>query len=432
MPTVKELMALATAKGIIGRSKMNKAELEKALGIKSKRRKSRSKSRKPCKAHQHRDPVTNRCRNKSKGRKPLKPCKDHQHRDPVTNRCRNKSRSRRSSPRRSRRSSPRRSRSSPRRSRSRRSSPRRSSPRRSSPRRSSPRRSSPRTKKRSKRGKPIFRKRYSPVKGSFSGKGYNITTSTGHKIFLPADAHDPTGYKYAASTSDMAYAMLYLLHKHKNDCIVAPADVCNAFSYGSQTMLWNAPAGILYIAGEVRAALKRCSQRKDVRFIVAPLYMYTSSSNAHYNYLVYDTHTEALERFEPHGGVSIGRYKTDKMDKAIVQSWGSLVPIREYYLPMSYCPRDAFQVYQAAEDKKTQGDAGFCAAWATWYADLRLGNPDVPREELVMYSLEVLKASPVTLTNFIRGYAKFVTKSKETYKNFAAAMKAEMCKNKNN
>ena len=57
----------------------------------------------PCKEHQYRDPVTNRCRNnpdykptRTLGGEPggepgkqYKPCKEHQYRDPVTNRCRN-------------------------------------------------------------------------------------------------------------------------------------------------------------------------------------------------------------------------------------------------------------------------------------------------------------------------------------------------------
>ena len=53
---------------------------------------------KPCKDHQYRDPVTNRCKNKedykrdrkSPNNPEYKPCKDHQYRDPVTNRCKNK------------------------------------------------------------------------------------------------------------------------------------------------------------------------------------------------------------------------------------------------------------------------------------------------------------------------------------------------------
>ena len=69
----------------------------------------RKKELVPCKEHQYRDPVTNRCRNKEgaksrrrksptnsggksskRRRKELVPCKEHQYRDPVTNRCRNK------------------------------------------------------------------------------------------------------------------------------------------------------------------------------------------------------------------------------------------------------------------------------------------------------------------------------------------------------
>ena len=96
-------------------------------------RRRRSRSLKPCKSHQVRDPVTNRCKNKSGFKRPsskkpsskkpsskkpsskkpssvkspsrrksgtparrrrsrsFKPCKSHQVRDPVTNRCKNKS-----------------------------------------------------------------------------------------------------------------------------------------------------------------------------------------------------------------------------------------------------------------------------------------------------------------------------------------------------
>jgi hypothetical protein len=59
------------------------------------------KELKPCKPHQQRDPITNRCKNVKNLPQPppppvapskeknFKPCKPHQRRDPVTNRCRN-------------------------------------------------------------------------------------------------------------------------------------------------------------------------------------------------------------------------------------------------------------------------------------------------------------------------------------------------------
>ena len=74
-------------------------------------KKSEKKGKKqlvPCKEHQYRDHLTNRCRNKEgvkktrkspkkspkksekKGKNQLVPCKEHQYRDPLTNRCRNK------------------------------------------------------------------------------------------------------------------------------------------------------------------------------------------------------------------------------------------------------------------------------------------------------------------------------------------------------
>ena len=84
-----------------------KSSAKKSSAKKSSAKKSsakKAKSLKPCKSHQYRDPVTNRCKNKStsakkssakkssaKKAKSLKPCKSHQYRDPVTNRCKNKS-----------------------------------------------------------------------------------------------------------------------------------------------------------------------------------------------------------------------------------------------------------------------------------------------------------------------------------------------------
>ena len=125
-------------------SKSQKSSRRKSQ--KSSRRKSQKSSRRkslvPCKSHQYRDPITNRCRNKSskksspkkpakktptkkpakktptkkptkksppkktsRSRKSFAPCKSHQYRDPITNRCRNKS-SKKSSPKKPAKKSP--------------------------------------------------------------------------------------------------------------------------------------------------------------------------------------------------------------------------------------------------------------------------------------------------------------------------------------
>ena len=58
MQTVKELKEIARKMGIIGYSKLRKADLEKII--------KKYKNYKPCKCNQYRDPVTNRCRNNTK------------------------------------------------------------------------------------------------------------------------------------------------------------------------------------------------------------------------------------------------------------------------------------------------------------------------------------------------------------------------------
>ena len=68
---------------------------------------------------------------------------------------------------------------------------------------------------------------------------------------------------------------------------------------------------------------------------------------------------------------------------------------------------------------------GFCAYWSTWYLDLRLSNPDVPRETLVSETLKSInnkiadynydiimkinrKKIPVNFSSFVRSYAVFL------------------------
>ncbi len=391
MVTVRELRTLAAAKGVRGRSKMTKAELEKALGITPTRR--RVKSLKPCKAHQYRDPLSNRCRN-----------------IPRKRRSRSGKRRSRSGKRRSR-SGKRRSRSGKRRSRSRK--------RRS---RSGKRRSKGSRKRKSR---VAWRTTYRKPSGSFRGRGYDIETDTGLSISLPREAEDPESYVYRAATCDIGYAMLYLLHKHKNNCIVAPTNVHEMYYYSNQSMAWISKDRYLYVVPGVEQALERCAKR-NVRFIVAPLYI-VSGGSGHYNYLVYDTSSKSLERFEPHGSETMKRYKPNPMDLAIVDWWSRTLQVNEYYRPSGFCPDNSVQRLQCSDEDHILGERGFCAIWSTWYADLRMSNPDVPREDVLHYSLEVLKRLPCTITNFIRGYAKFVTRHKKKYGTFSEALAVKMC-----
>ena len=48
---------------------------------------------------------------------------------------------------------------------------------------------------------------------------------------------------------------------------------------------------------------------------------------------------------------------------------------------------------------------GFCVAWSTWYADLRLTNPDIPRDKLLQEGIKAIINDPVSYKTFIRNYS---------------------------
>jgi hypothetical protein len=50
---------------------------------------------------------------------------------------------------------------------------------------------------------------------------------------------------------------------------------------------------------------------------------------------------------------------------------------------------------------------GFCVIWVLWFLELRVSNPDIPKEKLIEKALERLKKGD-KVCKFVRGYAQFV------------------------
>jgi glutaredoxin len=230
-------------------------------------------------------------------------------------------------------------------------------------------------------------------------------------------------------------SMLYLLHRHPEDCVAIPKDLLtgsgkitkkgfNVKSFNDTSLYWNAIENIFYIPLGLWDAVKDCLKKK-ARFIAMPLGINGLSQqglpSSHANFLIYNRETKVLERFEPHGNPMSNFLNIPNFEKKLADLFNNNVykdMIKEVYAPLSFCPSLNVQTIQVYEREKKLGDAGgFCVAWSAWYADIRMSNPKKSRSEVVSIGIEKLRKNPYSFTQFIRSYASFLTNVGEQLKN---------------
>ena len=232
-------------------------------------------------------------------------------------------------------------------------------------------------------------------------------------------------------------SLTYLLHKYPKECIAIPfggkllspsggrlTDYAKREDYvWSETSLqWSEFKGDFIVPSGLWISIKNCL-KKGSDFILIPMGFLCKNNTAHSNFLIYDTKTKELERFEPNGDFNgLACVNPPNLEERIRNLLNSNVDpdmVKKVYAPMDFCPRWSFQALQSWEyGKKLPGDPnGFCAAWAVWYADTRLANPNKSRKEVVDMALEKFKSKPGTMTEFIRAYSAFLNKIRELWKN---------------
>ena len=223
-------------------------------------------------------------------------------------------------------------------------------------------------------------------------------------------------------------SMIYLLHRHPKDCVAIPTEVFTSSgkitkkgfgvtSFTDTSLYWSTTENKFYVPAGLWDAVKACLKRKS-RYIVMPLGINGISNQglntAHANFLVYNTETKGLERFEPHGNPTSKFLHVPDFEKKLAELFNKNIHkdmIRDVYAPLSFCPSVNVQLIQARECEKQFGEAaGFCVAWAVWYADIRLSNPKKSRSEVVEIGIEKLRKNPYSFTRFIRSYASFLTR----------------------
>ena len=227
-------------------------------------------------------------------------------------------------------------------------------------------------------------------------KPYNETTFGG----LPSDAFS---------------AMLYLQYKYPDDCI-AMSEIIPTGHWYDFALGWNEKSNNFFIPFAFWKSIQKCLN-SGATFIVMPFIFMCHPPPYHANYLVYNSKTREMERFEPNGFISLACVNPPDLDSKIKNLFNKNIKnqnigkdmITKMYSPLDFCPYLGFQRIQGDEftQHKSTDPAGFCLAWATWYADVRLANPNKSRKQVVQMALDQMKKNPDSFTIFIRSYAEF-------------------------
>ena len=136
------------------------------------------------------------------------------------------------------------------------------------------------------------------------------------------------------------------------------------------------------------------------------------NSYSHANYLIFDIEKKQVERFEPHGSFPpIGlNYDADLLDSILIENINNYNLGFEYFRPKDYLPKIGFQIKEINELKSDYiGDPnGFCALWCIWWADIRISNPEIPRNKLVSILHKELINGKFSYRKLIRDYSNYI------------------------
>lgn len=234
-------------------------------------------------------------------------------------------------------------------------------------------------------------------------------------IKIPTVKHTGKYKKFEGDAWFNMVAMHYLTTKFKNQCVVIPFKTMPD-EHTDVSIRWiqlgNSSKGKLHIPKNFWSELNRHLEHNN-RFIAFPFGFTCEDQGGHANYLVYDTDNGTLSRFDGVGGDSDGYcVNTTDADKALKRIFNQKMGagfVTKLIKP--YQKLMIFQTLQEAEKiKKLSSDPvnGFCSAWACWWVEYRMSNPDVSRKRLAMHFIKHMTDTGSSYTKFIRDYSQAI------------------------
>jgi hypothetical protein len=127
------------------------------------------------------------------------------------------------------------------------------------------------------------------------------------------------------------------------------------------------------------------------------------TETGHANILLINKERQEMERFEPHGHETY-IYSAESMN-AYFANLAALFGYK-YISPLDYCPRGPQSREAAdAEIRRMCQSLGYCVAWSTMYALMRLLNPEYSRDEVLA---DIMKGTPQELHMKARRFTAFM------------------------
>jgi hypothetical protein len=215
--------------------------------------------------------------------------------------------------------------------------------------------------------------------------------------------------------------MLWLLYNHPKECVVIPKGLLTdsgkisvpVFMWSQTSLEWQDKSKLFVVPPGLWESVKNCL-KKGSEFIVIPMGFNCDDKFGHQNFLIYNTITKEMERFEPNGSdISNPCLKNPKMIPQLIDLFHKNVKkdmIKRFYEPLDFCPAKSFQFIQN-DGTKHKTEKGFCLSWSYWYADTRLRNPNKTRKQVIDMALATLYANKsFSFTSFIRSFSNFLAK----------------------
>lgn len=145
-------------------------------------------------------------------------------------------------------------------------------------------------------------------------------------------------------------------------------------------------------------------KEQDCRFIFIVLHLSRAGVEGHANALLIDKKLKTIERYDPSTNSKKYQEYYESLNDEIQKHFVDGTYITSFKdMSLVLCP--GLQNLESKDDSQ-QTSSGYCEAWAIWYLDMRLSNPDLSPELLLQKSLEELNKG--SLRQYIRGYANFI------------------------
>jgi hypothetical protein len=217
--------------------------------------------------------------------------------------------------------------------------------------------------------------------------------------------------------------MKYLKNNYKNAFIVIPSLETNIKKHTDISIRWiqiKNNKGYIKIPPNFWDIIYKYLQKMGgIRFIVFPFGFSCNKGGGHSNYFIYDCKSKTLERFDSirkHNSKCVNVKDIDDKLKDMFSEYLGNGFIHKYLKPFK-----KYAYFQEVQDKErekieTDPEFGFCSAWSLFWVELRLLNPDIEREELIQISLDYIKKSKLSLTQFIRSYSNQIVSFSKKYK----------------